>query len=58
VGKRKKIQLPEASQWLWGKVGSQSQSPSTSGLGRALDILLANLYMLGHEPKIQAAEGT
>lgn len=55
---RGRNQLPEASQWLWGKVGSPSQSPSTSGLGRALDIILANLYMLGHEPKIQAVEGT
>lgn len=55
---RGRKQLQEASQWLWGKVGSQSQSPSTSGLGRALDIILANLYMLGHEPKIQAGEGT
>lgn len=51
-------QLLEASQWLWGKVGSQSPSLSTSGLGRALDIILANLYVLGHEPKIQAGEGT
>lgn len=50
--------LLEASQWLWGKVGSQSPSLSTSGLGRALDIILANLYVLGHEPKIQAGEGT
>lgn len=55
---RGRNQLPEAFQWLWGKVGSQSQNPSTSGLGRALDIILANLYMLGHEPKIQGEEGT
>jgi hypothetical protein len=51
-------QLLEASQWLWGKVGFQSQNLSTSGLGRALEIILANLSLSGHEPVFQAGEGT